>query len=502
MNEDSQSEELIHQSDDHSTLSRLLRDAQPGAVIKLEARTYTLNKPLVLHRPVTLAGIGQERTRLLGQGDHPVVVASTNVRVELRDLTLGAWRPGHNQDDGTLVVCSLGRFGMTRCRVYGATGKGRGAGAGVRVERSARFHAEDCVFAGNTGAGVVALESAHVEIRVSAFERNGVGLELEECAVATLKGCTLIEHRSDAVRVAGRARLTAEGNRCEDNRGVGIACLGRAEVRLYRNSCMGSRRDGIIARDQVSGVVQDNSCLHNGGSGVVLLSSGRFEVSSNTLSYNRRHGLRLGDEVKARVRLNACRRNHRTGILSASACAPELLENVCEDNQNHGIVLRGGATGQVRANTCMSNARAGLCLMHRASALVTYNSCAHNRAGILVKGSSSGQIELNTCYGNREHSIKIDAEATPQVRSNTFQGLVEGHVRLEEPTQLPTEVEKWRRVPVRSPRRLDMPLSWGVFSPRLRVAVLATGSLAGVMVVVALLFATPVVSLIALMWLA
>ena len=490
MNEDSQFGRVtpVDEGDDHGALSRLLRDAQPGAVIKLEARTYTLNKPLVIGRPVTLAGVGRERSRLLGQGDHPVVVVSSNVKVALRDVTIGARRPGSNDADGTLVVCSLGRVQMTRCRVYGATGKGRGAGAGVRVERSARLRAEDCVFAGNAAAGVVVLESAHAWIQGSAFEGNGLGLVLEERAEVSLEGCALVEQRGDAVRASGRARLTAEANRCEDNRGAGVAASGRVEVTLRRNSCLGNTRDGIALTDAASGVLADNSCLDNGGSGIVLATSGRVEVTSNTLSFNRRCGVRLGAEADARLWLNACRRNNREGIASASAAAPEIVENVCEDNRGHGIVLRGEATGEVRANSCMNNGRAGLCLMHRAAATLTYNSCAHNQAGILLKGAASGLVELNTCYGNSAHSIKIDPEATPEVRSNTFQGLVVGRVRVEGATALAPPVAKWRRVPVRSPRQLDARPGWGAYSPRLRLAI---GIVAGAALVVgwaALLF--------------
>ncbi len=308
----------------------------------------------------------------------------------------------------------------------------------------------------NKDSGIALLSSDSSSIEGNECWGNGrSGIMLERAA--------LIPDEPSSAPVAG--------NKCHDNKEVGISLRSSESPSIEGNECWGNDRHGIIlTRDEKSpdapscAPVTGNKCHDNKMSGILLLSSESAGIEGNECWGNDRHGIVLERDERspdapssAPVIANKCYDNNETGILlfssesagiegnecwgndrhgivlerderspDAPSCAP-VTGNKCHDNKMSGILLLSSESAGIEGNECWGNDRHGIVLERDerspdapSSAPVIANKCYdNNETGILLFSSESAGIEGNECWGNDRHGIVLERdEGSPDAPSS------------------------------------------------------------------------------------
>jgi len=107
----------------------LIRDAEPGATLRLPAGEHGLTGQLRVEKPLTLVGAGKSRTTLVGRHGEAVLHAASQGEVVVRRMTV-AWE---GEGLGDVVRCSAGRLVCDGCQLIGARVGGNTGGLAVRV---------------------------------------------------------------------------------------------------------------------------------------------------------------------------------------------------------------------------------------------------------------------------------------------------------------------------------------------------------------------------------
>ncbi|MBP1466216.1 right-handed parallel beta-helix repeat-containing protein, partial [Candidatus Chloroploca sp. M-50] len=210
--------------------------APAGGVLHVAAGTYRLAQPLVVHKPLTLTGEGQDQTRLLCAaeayvahltGDGPFVVA------DLSFVHVGtAW--------ASVVQVSGGVIDIQRCcftgGVFDATSHRGGSGLAL---------------GGQTG-GLV----RQCEVRGNAT----YGIYVGDQAQPTLEANTCQQNQQSGIGYGGSAGGTARQNTCTGNTKHGISVTEQAQPTLEANTCQQNQESGIAYRDSAGGTARQNTC--------------------------------------------------------------------------------------------------------------------------------------------------------------------------------------------------------------------------------------------------
>lgn len=174
--------------DVQTTLQEALILAKPGTTIQLAAGTYEFELGLSLDvDKVTLRGEGMEKTILdfkkQTAGSEGLFVTSDHVLLE--DFTI--------QDTKGNAMKSQGADNIIIRRVRGQwTGgpKETNGAYGLYPVSSTNVLVEDCVAIGASDAGIYVGQSKNVIVRNCRAEFNVAGIEIENCHVADVYGCT------------------------------------------------------------------------------------------------------------------------------------------------------------------------------------------------------------------------------------------------------------------------------------------------------------------------
>ncbi len=235
-----------------------------------------------------------------------------------------------------------------------------GQGAGARLIRCDRAWVRHCVFAENSEAGLSVMQSGNVLVdAVSAVQNGGTGIELEECARATVnasqvRSCrrglgardcpdlqavrnVLWQCEETGIRLErGCARALVYGNQIAGGASA-LEVEGGVDIRVIGNGCRWQTAGGVRARGERL-VIRDNAVWNERRPDAWGLDVGGAQVTvANNLISGGGRGLRL-DAVLATVRRNVF--HHVQGPdLVFDALVHECDENLFWPDHRIGSIL-------------------------------------------------------------------------------------------------------------------------------------------------------------------
>ncbi|NMC20717.1 MAG: Hsp70 family protein, partial [Thermogutta sp.] len=343
-------------------LVEAVRQAKAGANVALPAGEYRIPQPLIVERPLTMAGLGRERSLIRWEGEGPAIICRGDCDLTLRDVTVE--RAG--QQVGDLLDALGGRVKIEDSRICGAR-----AASGIRLRGGVRAEIRRCRVDGNSEHGIVLADSAVALIEENICENN----------------------REAGISYGGTSGGTARKNTCRENE-IGIGIGERAEPEVEENTCENNSQVGIGYLGTSGGTAENNICREN-KVGIGIFEDAAPQLEENTCEKNSQVGIGYGGTSGGTARKNTCRENE-IGIAIGERAEPEVEENTCEKNSQVGIGYVGTSGGTARKNTCRENGVAGIVIDERAEPELEENTCEKNsQVGIGYLGTSGGTARRN-----------------------------------------------------------------------------------------------------------
>lgn len=246
-------------------LMTALAESAPGSTLELAPGEFRVTQPLVLLSGVVIRGAGRDRTAIVSTAGEAAVLALTDGRIELRDLTV-------RHEGRTAASAVLGgpaaSLVVTGSRLTGAVSDAAGQGGsgilmfGTGTEGSGRgttVEVTDADLSGNQVAGLVLSGGHRASVARSDFRDNGqCGVCFLDSSGGSVQGSRFAAN-GVGVAVTGSARpslvdLTVTGGQ------VGIQAGDTAAPVLSRVSVTGSARAAMIYSGKAAGRIDGAVC--------------------------------------------------------------------------------------------------------------------------------------------------------------------------------------------------------------------------------------------------
>lgn len=394
----------------HRTIGAAVRGAEPGAVITVQAGTYT--ESLVLDKDVSLVAKGAVR---LVAARGPALTVHGG-RVELRGFHLSAGTPREpalllRDGEPALYDCEIegGRVEVTGgaapllrdCAVR------RTEGVAVRLTGTSRTTLENLTLSGCVGDGLFVEDEARAELTDGLVDgATGCGVRASAGAHATLTRCEIRASGTAAVLVEGHATATLRECRLRESGGPGVWTRGRAgrlsgtdESREETGRSSGSGASAPTARTGESGT-----------------SSTRLErgVRLRNCEVQRTTGAGVLVDEDSAVLLDGCHVHHTSGaaVLVTAQAAAELTSVRAVDCQDTALVVsetaRATATGCTFARTTANGVYAV------GESEVSLTDCTvRDTAYTAVHLGGATRSRLRDCAvgGTPEHGVRVTGRA-------------------------------------------------------------------------------------------
>ncbi len=205
-----------------SSIQTAIAAAPPGAVISVPAGEW--RGDLRIDKPLTIAGAGAGRTRIVGTSPGYPVVWISGVQtgsVRISDLTVTGAQAGSCGDPGNDVCAD-----------------------GIRVQDRVRLVLTDCTVTGNARYGVYADGTAHVVLARGTVSHNRFGIRLEDSAGARVDTATIAEN-GFGIALSGGASATVMGCTVAGNAQEGVIVADSAHLTLERTAVRDNGRGGV-----------------------------------------------------------------------------------------------------------------------------------------------------------------------------------------------------------------------------------------------------------------
>lgn len=382
-------------------LETALATAGSGSTLQLAGGSFELDRPLVVLRPVTIAGAGAgpSGTTLRSSAAGAAIVLATDGDARLTDLAVA-----HVGDEpASVLVVASGGYELDGVRIEGAraddTGGG-GFGAVLRPQAtllpegsSQRVH--DSVFRDNeTGGIVVAGEQAPTIADIEVSGSSGCGVCWLESAVGTLTDAT-IRGTETGLRIEGEAAPTIVRATVEDAE-TGVAMLGTADPEL---------------RD---------STLTGNTTGISITGSGSPTIAGSEVVDSAEVGIRLAGTTTAALEGNQVTGDAPAGIAVTEQAEPEISGGDVAVAGEVGILWGGEAAGTARDVT-VAGSRVGVQVGDDASPTLTGLRIEDvGDVAVFATGSSRGSLRDLRCDGSDSAIVALLEDTTTEV--NDFDG--------------------------------------------------------------------------------
>lgn len=354
---------------DYVSIQAAIDAARPRDIVEVAPGIYEEN--LVIRKHIELRGAGNDST----------IVRNASRRGELLRVmdTAGGRITGfkfEHSDMASLVPNRVlfpdavkiinSSIAIHHCTV------GPSAGCGITIDRQSNCNVEECLFEGNSQAGV--------------FVRT-------EGAKATLLRNKCVNNQYGGICLTKGAKAEVEENICFNNGKWGLRVLDKGTSIAIKESTFSlNKGPGIIIEKWAYGSVEGSDIRENDENGIIFKLGANGMALSNTLEKNSWHGI----------------------AVQSLAVSVEVRDNTCDGNQRNGISVSLGAGGDVTNNTCQGNGWSGIAVGGWFTNLVVRdNECRENaRHGLFFNNGAAGKIEGNRCRSNKMHGILVANETT------------------------------------------------------------------------------------------
>lgn len=369
-------------------LADAIEAARPRAVLLLGPGQWTLERPVVVSRPLLLAGEGVDRTRLRAPVRDAALTLAGEGPLRLRGLRLdlvGARSHG--------VAARLGLLELEDCLVDARAASG---GTGVLLAPGARGGVLRRVAVLGGEVGLHVLGDARPAVEACLLQGADVGVRIAHEARGAVRGCA-VHGRRRAVEITGRARPVLTDNRLEGLEGVGLRWSDHAGGLARGNEVQGAGEAGLAV---------------DGGARPRLERNEVREVDGLGILYSRGSGGVCRDNVVERTR--------RSGIGVLDGASPHLLRNRVSAAEEAGILVSGSSHALLRGNEVAGAALHGIAVQDEACPTLEGNlvrGCGHN--GLLWSTVVPlGRVRGNTFQDNGEGGVEVYEDGAPLVEGN------------------------------------------------------------------------------------
>lgn len=455
----------------HRTIGAAVRGARPGALITVQAGTYT--ESVVLDKDVSLVAKGEVR---LVAARGPAVTVQAG-RAELRGFVLCGTAPreaavllrggepvlrdceitgGRVEVTGAaaplLTGCSVRQAegaalwltGTSRTTLEGLT-VGGCDGDGLVAGDEARAELTDVLLDGMTGRGVVLTAGAHATLtRCEIRGSGGAAVFAEGHAGAVLRECRLHGTGGPGVWLRGTAgrRAAADDNPVRENdphpQSRGSALPRGVEPRTTRGT-QGVRLRGCeIFRTAGAGVLVDGGSAvlldachvhHTSGAAVLVTAEATAELTAVRAVDCADTALVVSGSGTVAAHDSTFARTAANGLYAVDEADVSLTGCTVRDTAYSALHLGGGARARVRGCTVADSAEYGMRVTERAELLA--DDCevtGAELAGVCVEG---GDTALRGCRisGTRE-GVRLRTSHRPLLADCEITGTAETGVRI------------------------------------------------------------------------
>ncbi|MBU7600417.1 right-handed parallel beta-helix repeat-containing protein [Streptomyces sp. P38-E01] len=392
----------------HRTVGAAVRAAAPGAVITVQAGTYT--ESLVLDKDVTLVAKGE--VRLVASRGPAVTVHGG--RVELRGFHLSAGTPRE-----PAVLLRDGEPALHDCEITGGrlevTGGAapllrdcavrRAEGFAVRLTGASRTTLENLTVSDCTGDGVFVEDEARVELTEGLVDgATGCGVRATAGAHTTLTRCEIRASGTVAVLVEDHATANLRDCRLHGSGGPGLWTRGRA----------GRLPGGDEHREQAGqAALQAASASRTGGSGS---ASARAEqgVRLRNCEILRTTGAGALVDGTSAVLLDGCHIHHTEGaaVLATAQATAELVSVRAVDCQDTALVV--SETARVTATGCTFARTGANGLYAVGESEVSLTDCTVREStytAVHLGGAARTRLRDCTVGATPEHGVRVTGRA-------------------------------------------------------------------------------------------
>lgn len=366
--------------------------APEGATLVLGTAEYTLHRPLLLERAITIEGPGP----VTFQGVGPAIVASAaNGPVILRGMTIQQ-KP---RSQSPVVVARAGDVTLERCVVLGGATAAPPGAMGMEID----------------GDLALALKNGELGSREEIFRRvreagSGV-LAHEQCRFIRLCGCILRWHSEAGVVILDESQFEVVDTKSEQNAAWGALIADETRGTVTRSVFERNFGTGLCIMGKSRLDVTHSKFIENLGAGLTAETDRLTNLEGNVATGNGQDGFELQAAAACLIHKNTVTENALSGLRVFLSTA-EIVNNRCEGNEADGISLVEGGTATVRDNQCVDNRFAGIGVYAGVGGRIAGNACRDNWNGIFLERGAQASVASNRLTGNRRSDVLRESALT------------------------------------------------------------------------------------------
>ncbi|GEB54193.1 right-handed parallel beta-helix repeat-containing protein [Streptomyces cacaoi] len=394
----------------HRTIGAAVRGAEPGAVITVQAGTYT--ESLVLDRDITLVAKGEVR---LVSARGPAVTVHGG-RAELRGFVVAAASPRE-----AAVLVRAGEPVLRDCEIAGGrvevSGNSaplladcavrRAEGVALWLSGASRTVARNLTVGDCTGDGILADDEARAEVTDALFDgATGTAVVLSAGAHATLDRCEIRGGGVAGLLADGHATAVLRESRVHATAGPGVWLRGTA-----------GRRQGTSAESTEqaeAGKAEAGRTGTSEKSAAAGAAEDRRGVRLRNCEIYRTAGAGVVAEGGSAVLLDGCHVHHTAGaaVLVTAEAAARLDEVRAVDCEDTALVVSGTGSATARECTLARTGANGLFAVGESE--VSLASCTVQDTAytaVHLGGGTRVRADACTVSGTPEYGLRVTERA-------------------------------------------------------------------------------------------
>ncbi|MBI1742385.1 right-handed parallel beta-helix repeat-containing protein [Candidatus Acetothermia bacterium] len=255
-------------------------------------------------------------------------------------------------------------FALDNVTVSGSAAEGISA-QGDPSELGSTLTIQKCTFT-NNGRAIALTSHSKATIRQSTITDNGdlAGIALYESATATIEDNTILRNGYAGVFAQDSTDVVVTHNRIAENKSA-------------RDKKEGG---GVVLRDNSHATIRDNTISGNAQFGVAMFHRSQATLVNNTIAENASRGINLAGSAQATIQENTIARNQADGVLLLESAQATIQKNAFADNNSPGISMRNNSRATIEENLITGNIFAGMHLAEASEAMIIKNEIKSNRA--------------------------------------------------------------------------------------------------------------------------